>query len=393
MLASLVSLSDRELVDSLDRVAERDRATNAEIIAHLVLIEDRRIHLDWGYPSLFVYCTERLRFSEDCAYKRIQTARAAARSPEILEYLEGGELTLSTIKLLAPHVDKPEGPELVEIARGMSKREVERLVAARFPEASRPRGPSLRVRAIDGENFKLEMTVDGDFLALLERAVDLDRHRNPEGDRVRILREGLELQVAAAEKRKFKATDKPRPPKPGETRSVPAEVRRRVHLRDEGRCIFIGKDGRRCDATSFIEHDHVKTRAQGGKHTVENGRELCSRHNGRSAELALGKERIERAKVREARRRDAQAALRTSGFSAVEARDATAHAESRLPENAPLEELLRQALARLGSRIDTGKGRPARAVYPTEPPPGSGGCSEPGHFWVGRALPASSLNP
>ena len=65
-LASLVSRSDREIMDRLDHLAQRDHETNAEIVAHLVLMEDRRIHLDQGYPSLFIYwCARQSLGGED----------------------------------------------------------------------------------------------------------------------------------------------------------------------------------------------------------------------------------------------------------------------------------------------------------------------------------------
>jgi hypothetical protein len=306
-LESLVSLSDQEIVDRLDRLAERDRSLGAEIVAHLIVVETRRIHLDWGYPSLFAYCTERLGFSEDVAYKRIQAARAAVRCPRILELLEDGELTLSSVKVLAPHLDEPEADELVESARGKSRREVERLCAARCPEPSRPRG-QFRWRAVDGERFRLELTVGADFLSRLERAIDLDRHRNPEGDPVLVLTEALDLHIAAAEKRKHKVTDRPLARRSHSTQAVPAAVVREVHARDGGRCTFVGKDGRVCGATAFIEHDHVTPRAGGGEHSVVNGRQLCAQHNRRSAELFFGTEVIERARVREATGRDVTSA-------------------------------------------------------------------------------------
>ena len=52
---------------------------------------------------MFTYCTQVLHLAEGGAYNRIEAARAARRFPAVLDTLEGGLITLTTIRLLAPH--------------------------------------------------------------------------------------------------------------------------------------------------------------------------------------------------------------------------------------------------------------------------------------------------
>ena len=124
----LVELSDGELVERLDAMVRAERKLGVAIVLHLKEVEQRQLHLALGYSLLYAYARERLGFSEAVAYKRVSAARAMAKRPEIAKHLESGELTLSSVGVLAPHVEREDGAELIEEARGKSRREVERLV-------------------------------------------------------------------------------------------------------------------------------------------------------------------------------------------------------------------------------------------------------------------------
>jgi hypothetical protein len=103
------------------------------VIAALMEVERRRLHLGEGCPSLFVYCTDVLHFSEHSAYLRIEAARTARRIPRVLELLADGSLTLTTVGLLKAHLTEENHRELLEAARHKSKRDVERMIAALKP--------------------------------------------------------------------------------------------------------------------------------------------------------------------------------------------------------------------------------------------------------------------
>jgi hypothetical protein len=337
-----MEMSDAELVTSLDRLAVMDRALGSRIVAHLAEVDRRRLHVDYGYSSLFAYCTERLGFSADCAYKRIRAARATLHCPQILDHLDSGALSLSTVVAVAPHVDRPDGSELVNAACHQSRREVDRLIASKCLKADSPRGHLLRPMGNDA--YRLEVTVTADFAAKLEQARSLDRHRNPSGDVAALLERGLKLLIADLEKKKFGKTDQPKQRGTGQTKTVPAQVRREVHERDGARCSFVGQDGHRCHSRDFLEFDHVVPRGKGGEHSAKNGRILCAVHNRRAAELEYGKEPIEHAKERAEQIKLTRSALRNLGFSAREAKQAALAAAAIVASGAPLQQFLRAAL-------------------------------------------------
>ena len=129
----LGTLSDEALIDGLNRVVVSGRRMLAEVLAHLCEVENRRLHLDTGYPSMFAYCTGRLGFSEDEAYRRIEVARLARRAPMVFELIAGGRLSLSAAALLKPHLLAPNLSELVQAVSHKSVQAAREVLAAFFP--------------------------------------------------------------------------------------------------------------------------------------------------------------------------------------------------------------------------------------------------------------------
>lgn len=136
--SALERLSDDELVTEVMRLAASVRQATAALIASLSEFDSRRLYLGAGCSSLFTYCTQVLALSEDAAYFRIEAARAARRFPVILGHLADGAITLTAVKLLAPHLTDDNHLELLDAARGRSKRQVEEMVARLQPRPDVP---------------------------------------------------------------------------------------------------------------------------------------------------------------------------------------------------------------------------------------------------------------
>jgi hypothetical protein len=115
-----------------------ERAATADLVQALSEIDARELYLREGCASLFTYCTERLHLSEHAAYRRIEAARLARRSPLVLERLREGALTLTAASLLAPHLTEANCREVLDAARHKSKRVVEELVAELRPQPDVP---------------------------------------------------------------------------------------------------------------------------------------------------------------------------------------------------------------------------------------------------------------
>jgi hypothetical protein len=279
---------------------------------------------------MFAYCTRVLRLSEHAAYGRIEAARCARRCPLVLEALTAGEITLTTITLLAPHLTDDNHRAVLEEAHHLGRRDVERIVARLRPQPdvvsavrrlpdppARPAAPGSKaaaqppaatsgtvqpdssllgdaaaqpiepaalpacrdtvssrpaVKPLSPARYSLTLTIGQDAHDMLARAQALLRHAVPDGDPAVVFERALRALLRELERSRLAATSRPRRASPvaAAGRRVPAAVRRAVWARDHGRCAFVGADGRRCDETAFLELHHLVPFADGGLATVEN---------------------------------------------------------------------------------------------------------------------------
>ncbi|MFZ5889637.1 MAG: hypothetical protein ACOY0T_01100 [Myxococcota bacterium] len=128
------SLSNAELLARMPVLALRERGATADVIEHLMEIDRRKLYLGQACSSLSAYCRERLGYSDDEAGKRVRVARLARDVPEVLDELRAGRIHLTGLFLLAPHVTRENAGSLLGEAREKSRREIERLLATRFPQ-------------------------------------------------------------------------------------------------------------------------------------------------------------------------------------------------------------------------------------------------------------------
>jgi len=319
-------LSDDDLTARVKSLARGEQEATALVIAHLAEFDRRRLYLGLGFSSLFTYCCEVLRLSEPAAYNRIEVARVARSFPAILPMLGEGWLSVATVRLLAPHLTAENQQELLAQARGKSKRAVEEMLVRYFPTPDIPSsvrklpvatalaesaeapamsivpstlpGPVLAVpsrpapiRPLAPDRFEFRFTGNGETREKLRLAQDLLRHANPGGDVSKIINRALRLLIEELGRKKFATTDRPRASRgtvPG-SRDISAKVRRPVGLRDDGRCTFVGKGGRRCNERAFIEFHHIEPHGVGGAATVANIKLLCRAHNRFESERFYGR--------------------------------------------------------------------------------------------------------
>lgn len=333
------SLSDDELLAGLHALATCEKQLGAEIVLHLIEVERRRLHISLGYSSLYAYGIAELGWSENVAHKRAKAARAALACPEIVDHLATGKLTLSSVFVLAPHLDNNTGPALVAEACGKSRREVERQMAGRFGEPRR--GGDVRTHALAEGKTRLEITITERCEALLREAIDLDGHRQAE--MAEILERALGDYVTKRKSERHGMAKRPqKAPRSCDADRVSTKAKREVYQRDGGRCSFVGKAGHRCDSTYQLEYDHKCPRAHGGGSDTGNLRLLCRVHNQFAAEEVIGKARVAAVKERAGLAADCRLALTTLGFSKSEAK--TKMARLTIANGALLEEVVRDAL-------------------------------------------------
>jgi hypothetical protein len=300
LLPSLAPLDDQALLAELPRLARSERSATIVLVARLAELDARRLYLAQGFSSLYAYCTSALNLTDGEAFNRIHAARAVRRQPELLDRLADGSLSLTTLRIVAPHVSDDD-KTLLDAASGKSRREVEELVVARLPEQpaissvrklpERPPSRQPVVAPVSADQFRITITVSREMRDELREVQDLARQQIPDGDPARILARGLTLFKQELLRNKLGAeasTRKACPTRPG-SRHVPAGVRRAVWKRDAGRCAFVAKDGRRCAERGHLEFHHIDPYVLGGEATERNISLRCRAHNGYEAEVWFGR--------------------------------------------------------------------------------------------------------
>jgi hypothetical protein len=271
---SFFQTPDGELRRGLLTAAGASRRDTALVVAHIAEFDARRLYAAEGYPSMYQFCLRELRFSEDAAYKRIHAARLARAFPVIFEMLADGRLHLSAVVMLYAHRTCSFMDELIQDAVHKTRREIELMLAERFPSPDLPvrvralgmpvmkpaepspplplaenrdpdpvqntppahpeslnsaplaqpvetQGPQLapgrvagperpRVAPIAPERYAVQFTASARTLEFIERAGQLLGRSVNSNDLDEALAQGLEALVASIEKRRFAATSKPR---------------------------------------------------------------------------------------------------------------------------------------------------------------------------------------
>ncbi|AKU99154.1 hypothetical protein AKJ09_05818 [Labilithrix luteola] len=340
----LAELSNEEILVALKSFVGAERQSLARVIVYLVEIEERRIHLELGSSSMFDFCTRRLGFSEGEAFRRLTAARLARRLPVLLDAIASGRIHLSSLVLLRDVLTEANVDAIVAAASGKTKREVEELVARMAPKpdvrASIRKLPERRssssaassqesfttasqspptsrvspsqLQAIAERRYKVQLTANETLRDKLELARALMSHRNPNGDLAVIVERAVELLIEKLSKEKLGTTSRARLRKSSAKHGyVTRAARREAFARDGMQCSFVGENGQRCSARSFLELDHVTPRALGGSGEAENLRVFCRAHNHDAAERVFGRAHVE-ARIRTSRKRSSRAPDRSA---------------------------------------------------------------------------------
>jgi hypothetical protein len=327
-MKNLRALSDDQLIEDLDRlIGSRNRLT-ARMLAYLIEVEDRRLHLRRAYSSMRDFCINQLGMHEGEAQRHLVAARLGQEFPLVLELVETGKAHLSGLALLRAYLTEDNHAELLGEAAGKTTRAIEALLAARFPKpdapdairklpqgaqpalgldaaasspspmmrppAQAPGGRNGRVEPLSATTYKIQFTASQQLVDKIEHAKNLLSHANPSGELSDVMERAVDLLIADLERKKLGKTNRPRRSRPAKRGAVTRAARRQVVTRDGLRCAWVDdKTGRRCEARAFLEFDHMTPKARGGSGEPDEVRVLCRAHNRLYAEQVYGRELVE----------------------------------------------------------------------------------------------------
>ena len=356
----------REDTARLADLLRREHHALSEFLIALAAFDRKRRWVEMGYPSLFEFLRRELKLSAGAAQYRKTAAQLIQEYAAVGAGLRTGELCLSSVIELAKVITPDNATGVLPRFFGKSAREAAFVSASIRPIRDRPRRefmvtpvqaalveaapavtqgvfrtsetgsppspppatvPALtppptailvpdrpKIRPLDAERARINMTVSRRLLDKLAVARDALSHSHPAASEETILELGLDLLIERHRKRRGigakprKATRTPKAPAPtpekaattappsptGRSRHVPAHVWREVWERDGGRCAWPLENGGSCGSTHQLELDHVGGFALGAATTAEECRIACKFHNDLHARALYGDDLMDR---------------------------------------------------------------------------------------------------
>lgn len=150
----LSKLSDTEILERTKILCTKERLITAKLLLYIAAFDDRRLYAKKAYPSMFQYMVSEMNYSEGAASRRVTSARLIKRYPELYPMVESGALHLSALHKLSMHADRSDFMQLVEQAKGKSRRAVEELVAQVTGENPRASGKRKSVCGKESRSLK-----------------------------------------------------------------------------------------------------------------------------------------------------------------------------------------------------------------------------------------------
>ena len=344
----LKSIQDEKIISQLKNLVGQEREILAEILYHLLEMQERKLHLAEGYPSLYVYCVKVLNYTEAQAYRRIAAMQLLKEIPELKTNIESGVLNLTHLTQAKKHfkaeaenstpLSKEEKLDVLISLNNKTTRETEKFFAKLNPEAIpedkerviRENLTEIRFVASDAllEKFKRFKEMDShalpnpNYAELFERLVDLalrekekkllgkenqNSHLHPSADSAvqRIAQKKTKSFVApkkrcvANEVHQNAPDDKNKNETVAATfiinrsRVIPISIKRIVIKRDGFACTFVNPTtGKKCGSKYRLQFEHIHPFAKNGDHSAENITLLCQNHNLFRADQSFGREKM-----------------------------------------------------------------------------------------------------
>jgi len=308
------------LVTETKALIKRESELQANILKNLQIIYDKKIHIEMGYSSLFIFCREELELSESSAYRKCQTVKMAQIVQDLPQKIKKGEISEQKIvqvarfiqqeKRLAQHsVSKKEVKKLIHgVAKQNSRHEVEKYLANRSQVIHKPVQDKKRIVAGGNTHIQFQMdeecaelhhqvrqlrthhrgsgTGGGEDLNQLLKAVFKDylkrnhpAHKGQSRNQI-IIQPSLFKKEMPGKKSQVQLPRESRKNSIKSSRYIAKKTKQAVIKRDGWGCSFLDpRTKKRCNSTFRIQFEHINPHSMGGKNTSDNLTLLCQAHN------------------------------------------------------------------------------------------------------------------
>ena len=299
-------------------LAKEFKRVEFELITVLQKIDSQKLFRTLGFASLFDYTTRALGLSESVAYGLITVSRKSTEVPELKAAIGLGELTVARAKVMTSVLTPENASELIEKAKIMTHRELEKEVASLNPKAHSKE----RTKYIAADRIQLNVNLSEAIMKMVKRSQDLESQRTREATSLEatlgamaaaylekndpVLKAQRVLKKPSAQRahkkyredgstaadrtstsgtvatiEKIATIKKVAITGPAANRRTPlsAELKRKINQRDQGQCVTVNSDGRRCYNRRWLEVHHLVPVSQGGENKLENLMTVCFFHH------------------------------------------------------------------------------------------------------------------
>lgn len=292
-------MADAELLQQVGNLFAREKKIGDAILLGLKEVKTRKLHLAYGYSSLFEMLVKYFHLSETASYQRINSLKLIDQVPEAQEAIFSGEISLTNAALVQSFFQKtdkePETKisseskiEILNSIKGKTIKEVQKQLASINPVAVLP---AQKETPITATHTQLQIVVDEETLSLLKELQKKYSHIFPDGNYGDIIKYVAKKKLSknelldssmlpdnSAKKSRSGVLNKTKKHL-RRSRCVAAAVRRKVFHRAQHQCEYVGQDHRRCESRHQLEVDHITSFSHGGHNKESNLQLLCKNHN------------------------------------------------------------------------------------------------------------------
>ena len=292
-------------------LSKKYQTLSSQIIEVLIEIDKDQTFKDYECTSLFNYCTRYMNFSDDVAYNFITVARKVCEVPELKSEVEEGRITLTKARKICSVLNSENKSYWFDKARNLTQKTLEKAVAKVDPKAAVVE----KLHYVTEERLKLEVGVSEEFCEklktvqsiisqkkkvfcnremALEMAVDLFLEKmDPIKKAKRIFNskkkktdtKNFDLKSKDENKHQLvlrRVDDKNTKDlknKKRKSRTLSANLKHKINLRDKRRCVYVDLNGKRCENTFWVDFHHMTPISKGGVNSEKNIVTLCSSHH------------------------------------------------------------------------------------------------------------------
>lgn len=311
---SLVNLSDVELVNSMRKHVNNERASLNFIYQHINEVYRRGWHLDSAYGDMKSYLVKFWNYSERDAYRKIDGARLLRDVPALTNEIQNGNLNADVIGEISRAIKEKERTS-GEVISAAQKTELVQMVSGKTAmETQRELAQALDIeiktfekkRVQKDQYVRLELGVSAEIYAKLMTCRNHASHKIQQEhlphnleSLLKVLAEyyikGHKLDGTEATSNKTlvqrptstrSTQDAPVNPMADQkvkqpNKTITSKTRREVFARDKG-CQFKNvSTGHLCGSNFMPQVDHKTSLWAGGTNEMSNLQQLCANHNQR----------------------------------------------------------------------------------------------------------------